>query len=416
MDPHIERASLLLRQGRVNDAITQLKNALQQNPDNHEALSMYARCFFDKKEFEEGIKILQQAIAIDPDNHYYFYLLAFAFYRKHMNAAAVDNLQKSIQLNPFFAEAYGLFSLTLCEEKDFEKALQKANEGLTVDSENITCLNGRSVALNKLRRVDDAVETMQFALKQDPDNEFTHSTAGWNYLEKGNNKMAATHFKEALRINPNNNNARQGLKESLKSIIPPYRWLLQYNFWINNKGKKARWAIPLGMYFGVRVFSAALQSNNTTNTIGTVLIGLYVLFALTTWLIYPLANFFLLFHKDGKYAVNTTERWTAITVVCSLAAGSILFCIGMLNGSANIFQNFLVAAIAFLAMALPLGNIQYPLSFNGYAGANKVAMTLVALGLVTIVFSFINLNIATVTGLVLIVSIVINSWVSIFRK
>jgi tetratricopeptide (TPR) repeat protein len=416
MDPYIERANLLLRQGRVNDAITQLKNALQQNPDNHEALAMYARCFFDKKEFDEGIKTMQRAIAIDPDNNYYFYLLAFAYYRKHVNATAMDHLQKSIQLNPYFAEAYGLFSLTLCEEKDFEKALQKANEGLAIDPENITCLNGRSVALNKLKRVDDAVETMQFALAQDPDNEFTHSTAGWNYLEKGKNKIAATHFKEALRINPNNNNARQGLKESLKSIIPPYRWLLQYNFWINNKGKKARWAIPLGVYFGVRIFSAALQANSATQTIGAILIGLYLLFVLTTWLIYPLANFFLLFHKDGKYAVNNTERWTAITVVSSLAAGCILFCIGILNNSDTVFQSFLVAAIAFWAMALPLGSIQYPLSFKAYNSRNKIAMILVGLGLITVIFSFINLNIASVTGLVFIILLVINSWVSIFRK
>ncbi len=416
MNPHIERANLLLRQGRVNDAITQLKNALQQNPDDHEALAMYARCFFDKKQFDEGIATLQRAIAMDTDNHYYYYLLAFACYRQNRNAAAIDNIQESIRLNPYFAEAYGLFALTLCEEKNFEKALQKANEGLAVDSENITCLNGRSVALNKLKRADDAVETIQFALAQDPENEFTHSTAGWNYLEKGNNKMAARHFKEALRINPNNASARQGLKESLKSIIPPYRWLLQYNFWINNKGKKARWAIPLGVYFGIRIFSAALQSNETTNLIGTVLIGLYVVFALSTWLIYPLANFFLLFHKDGKYAVNNTERWTAITVVCSLAAACTLFCIGMMNGSGNILQSFLIAAMAFAAMSLPLGSIEYPLSFNGYTGRNKVAMILVALGLVTVAFSFINLNIATATGLVLIVSIVVNSWVSVFRK
>ena len=103
MNPYIERANLLLRQGRVNDAIIQIKNALEQNPDDHEALAMYARCFFDKKQFDEGIKILSSAIAIDPDNHYYFYLLAFAYYRKHDNAKAMDQLQKSVQLNPSFA-------------------------------------------------------------------------------------------------------------------------------------------------------------------------------------------------------------------------------------------------------------------------------------------------------------------------
>ena len=199
-------------------------------------------------------------------------------------------------MNPYFCESYGLLSHIYSEDKDFEKALEKADEGLAIDPENISCLNGRSVALNKLKRTEDAIETMQLALAQDPDNEVTHSTVGWNYLEKGKNKIAATHFKETLRINPNNTNARRGLKEALKSKIAPYRWLLQYSFWINNKGKKARWIFPLALYFLVRVSSSALEYSTATQSLGTLLIGLYILFVLTTWLINPLANFFLLFH------------------------------------------------------------------------------------------------------------------------
>lgn len=415
MDPYIERANLLLKQGRVNDAITQVKNALQQNPDNDEALALYARCYFNKKEFDDGIKITLKAIAIDPDNHYYFYLLAFGYYRKNKSLQAIESLQKSIAINPFFSESYGLLSHVLSDEKAFEKALQKANEGLAFDPENITCLNARSIALNKLKRTDDAIATMQFALAQDPDNDFTHSTVAWNYLEKGKNKIAATHFKEALRINPNNSNARRGLKEALKSIIPPYRWLLQYNFWINNKGKKARWAIPIAFYLIVKIFSTALQSNTTTQTLGGAIVGLYLLFVLTTWLINPMANFFLLFHKDGKYAIDATEKWTAITVVSSLLIGVVLFSVAWVITSGKIDPPFMVAAIAFWAMALPLGNIQYPLSFTAHTAKNKLAILLVCLALFTIIFSFINLNIAIGAGLIFILLFVINSWVSIFR-
>jgi tetratricopeptide (TPR) repeat protein len=416
MNPYIERANLLLRQGRVNDAIVQIKSALEQNPDNDEALAMYARCYFDRKEFDEGIKTIRRAIAIDADNPYYFYLLGFAYYRKNMPAEAVTNLQKSIELNPYFCESFGLLALVQIEEKQFEKALQTANEGLAVDPENITCLNGRSVALNKLKRTDDAVATMQYALAQDPDNEFTHSTIGWNYLEKGKNKIAATHFREALRINPNNINARRGLKEALKSIIPPYRWMLQYSFWINNKGKKARWAVPLALYFSVRIFSSLLQSNSVTQTVGGIFIGLYLLFVLTTWLINPLANFFLLFHKDGKFAIDTTEKWTAITVVSSLVTGMVFFGIACMVTPGKIYPPLMVAAIAFWAMALPLGSIRYPLSFTKYTIKNKFAIILTALGLLTVILSFINLMVAISAGLLFIGLLVINSWVSIFRK
>ncbi len=415
MDPYIERANLLLQQGRVNDAITQVKSALAQNPDNDEALAIYARCHFDKKQFDEGINILRNAIALDPNNHYYFYLLAFGYYRKNQHAAAIEKLQKAITINPFFAESYGLLSHVYSEEKDFETALKKANEGLAFDPENITCLNARSVALNKLKRTDDAIETMQYALAQDPENDFTHITVAWNYLEKGKHAIAANHFKEALRINPDNANARRGLKEALKSKIAPYRWLLQYSFWMNNKGKRARWIIPLGLYISVRAFSTLLEANDKTHLFGGIVIGLYLLFALTTWIINPLANFFLLFHKDGKYAVNSTEKWTALTVVGSLLTGILLLLTAAMVKPENIKTSMLIAGAAFCIMALPLGNMQYPFSFGTSTGRGKVAAALVALGIITVGLSFINPLFAMGSGLLFIGLLVISSWVAVFR-
>ena len=414
----IERARLLLEQGRVNDAVKQIKNALQKDPDNDMALALYARCQFDQKDFDGGIETLYKAIYIDPENSYYYYLLAFGYYRKDLNTQALEKLNQSIVLNPYFAESFGLMGYVYCDEKNFKLALEKANEGLATDPNNITCLNVRSIALNKMKQTDAAVETMQHALAQDPDNEFTHSTIGWNYLEKGNNKVAATHFREALRINPNMNNAKQGLKEALKSKIPPYKWLLQYSFWINNQGKKTRWIIPLALYFGVRILSTAFNQSKSTESIAGVIVGLYLLFVLTSWLINPVANFVLLFYKDGKYALDLTEKNSAISVVATLFAGVTCLVISyFLRAGSNILStSLLTAGIAFLVMALPLGRIQYPLSFKRYDTQNKVALGLTGLGFVTVVFAFIYLPVAFVTGACFLVIFVVNSWISVFRK
>jgi tetratricopeptide (TPR) repeat protein len=414
----IERARLLLEQGRVNDAVKQIKNALEQDPDNDMALALYARCQFDQKNFDGGIETLYKAIYIDPENSYYYYLIAFGYYRKDLNTQALEKLNQSIQLNPYFAESFGLMAYVYCDEKNFKLALEKANEGLAADPGNITCLNVRSIALNKMKQTDAAVETMEHALAQDPDNEFTHSTIGWNYLEKGNNKVAATHFREALRINPNMHNAKEGLKEALKSKIPPYKWLLQYSFWINNQGKKTRWIIPLALYFGVRILATAFNQSQRTESVAGIILGLYLVFVLTSWLINPVANFMLLFHKDGKYALNSTEKNSAISVVATLFAGIICVLIGyfLYAGNDVLSTAWLTAGIAFLAMALPLGRLQYPLSFNDYGAQNKLALGLTGLGLLTVLFAFIYLPVAIVTGTSFLVIFVINSWVGVFRK
>lgn len=412
----LDRARLLLDQGRVGDSITELKNILQQDPENDEALSLYARCQYEQNNTDEGIALAQQAIRIDPENSFYFYLLGFGHYRKDDFDAALENLNRAISLNPYNPEFYGLAAFVYLEEKQFTLALAKADEGLALDPENITCLNARSTALNKLKRTDDAIETMQDALAQDPDNEFTHATIGWNFLEKGKHKEAAKHFREALRLNPNHRNARAGLKEALKSKIPPYKWLLQYSFWVNNQGKKARWMIPIGLYITVRVLSGLLGSNESTALIGGIVVALYLIFVITSWIMNPLANFFLLFHRDGKYALDLTERWTAITVVSSLLLGCMAVVPALsLGEKSEWWTPLMITAVICWLMALPLGDIRYPISFANTGTANKAALVLVGLGLITITLGFVYLPAAYITGGIFAVGFVLNNWLGIFR-
>lgn len=413
----LERAMLLLQQGRTIDAVQQLKNVLQQDPNNADALALMARCQFAQKNFDAGIVTMQSVLALEPTS-YHFYLLGFGYYSAGKNNLAMEAFQQSQSLDPWFPENYGLMSHVLLEQKRFTEGLDMANEGLAIEPENITCLNARSIALNKMRKTADAIDTMQNALAQDPDNEYTHCTVGWNYLEKGEHKTATRHFKEALRINPQMHNAQEGLKEALKSKIAPYRWLLLYSFWLNNQGKKMRWIIPVGLYLGVRVTTSLLRMKEGTENIVTILVAAYLLFILTSWLITPLANFFLLFHRDGKYALTLTEKNTAMSVVASLTTGVLFFIAALLvpEEYKSLASACYIAMVSFLAMSVPLGNLEYPLSFKNHGTQNKVAMVLVALGLCTAVLSFVYIPAALVTGGLFLLLFVLNNWAGVFRR
>ena len=387
LDAFIHKAQLLLQHKKPSEAEKQLAQVIRQDPENTQALSLLARCKFDQKKFTEGIDIIKQAIAIAPLEDYYFYLLAFGNYQMNRHAPALDSLQQAISLNPYVADYFGLFSLILIEEKNFKKALSLANEGLAIDGENITCLNARSTALNKLKLTDDAMETMRSALDQDPENDFTHTTIGWNLLEKGRNKEAALHFKEALRINPELEGARVGLKESLKSKIPPYKWLLQYSFWINNQGKQARWAIPLGIYLAVRVITSVSGSGaNGAGLLGGLILGLYLLMVATSWIINPLANFFLLFNPDGKHALTSNEKLNSLLLIGAIALGLMTALTGLiLSGYRYNPDQWYIAALIILSLGFPLGHMQFPLRFKGASKLQGYSMALVSLGIVSVI-------------------------------
>ena len=383
----LDQAKLLLEQGRPKDAEVKIKQFLQQEPDNDYALSLLARCLYDRKQFDEGIAVIQNAIRLDPEESFYFYLHAFGHYQKNNSFLAIDNLNKAILLNPWHAEYYGLLSFVLLGDKKFNGALQKANEGLAVEAENITCLNARSMALNKLKKTEEAFATMQNALAQDPDSEFTHTTIGWNLLERGKHNEAAKHFREALRINPVMQNAQSGLKEALKSKIPPYKWLLQYSFWVNNQGKKLKTAMPIIMFLIFRALILIFRQSSATAGLVWIVAGLYLLFVIGSWTMNSIANFFLLFHPDGKYALSNAEKWSAITVVTAMLGGFIIMGLALFTPLVNgtVYEaGFFAAGLVCLSLALPLGEIDYPLRFKKTNKRNVFSLLLAGVGLLSI--------------------------------
>lgn len=383
----LERAKLLLEQGRVEDAIKNLKDALHEDPDNAEAMAVYARCYFQKRKFTEGMQLLQQAIRLDPQNSYYFYLLGFAHYRNNDNKVATAHLYRAIQLNPYGAEYYGLLAFVYLEEKEFETALAKADEGLAIDAENITCLNARSTAQNKLRRTDEAIATMENALAKDPDNEFTHATIGWNFLEKGKHKRATTHFREALRIAPNNHSAKAGLKEALKSKIPPYRWLLQFNFWIRNKGSRFRWIFIIAVLVGVRIIKELGDANKNFEGIALVVVGAYILFVATSWIINPLANLFLLFHKDGKHALDSSEKWNAIGFLFCIFSGIVTLCLSSIVMDKEQSGWVMGSGLMLLTLCVPVGHMKFPIRFKRNSFSQWLAIVMILLSCLSVIAS-----------------------------
>jgi len=381
----LDQARLLLDQGRPKDAEIKIKQFLQQEPDNDYALSLLTRCLYDRKQFDDGIAVIRNAISLAPEESFYYYLKGFGHYQKDDSVAAIDNLHKAIQLNPYHAEYYGLLAFILLGTKNFNEALGKANEGLAIEADNITCLNARAMALNKLKKTDEAIATMQNALAQDPDSEFTHTTIGWNLLERGKHQEAAKHFRESLRINPVSQNAQGGLKEALKSKVPPYKWLLQYSFWINNKGKKLKRAMPILLLIVFRVLITLFRQSDATMGLAYVAGGIYLLFVIGSWTMNSIANFFLLFHPDGKYALSGTEKWSAITVVTAMLTGfailSLALFTGVGKGTAYDEDTILAAGLVCLSLALPLGEMDYPIRFKMANKRNRFSFLLVITGL-----------------------------------
>src|SRR3954466_1702687 len=106
----LERAHLLLQQRRFKDAETTIRQLLEQEPRNDEALALLGRCYLNNNKIDEGIRAVKEAITIAPNTAFYFYLLGFGYYQKSIYDTASQNLWKGINLNPYEPEYFGLLA------------------------------------------------------------------------------------------------------------------------------------------------------------------------------------------------------------------------------------------------------------------------------------------------------------------
>lgn len=180
--------------------------------------------------------------------------------KKNINEAEAQ-INHAITLNSFDVDYHALFANIKLVRKQYEEALSVANRSLKIDSENIMALNIRSAALIKLDREDESFQTIEGALREDPNNAHTHSNYGWGLLEKGQHKKALEHFKEALSNDPNHMFAQAGMLEALKATNPIYRLFLKYVFWMDNMTAKYQWGFIIGIYIGFRILSSIAKKS-----------------------------------------------------------------------------------------------------------------------------------------------------------
>ncbi|MGN6616508.1 MAG: tetratricopeptide repeat protein [Ilyomonas sp.] len=353
---HIQRARLLLSQGRIKDAEKEIGYALNEDPDDDEALMILAECKLDSKNYTEALSLLKNCIAVNPANDRPYYLMSFCHYRMHTNGEAISYIKQALYINPYFSAYYGLYAYILLDMKRYEEALNHANEGLAINAEDLTCLNARSQALFRLKNKEEAFETIKEALAIDPEDDFTHTNYAWHFLEKGKHKDARKHFREALRINPNNSRARQGYKESLKSNLPPYRWMLMFSLWLSSKSKKVKWATIIVIWLVVRLLSGASDAAGFS-LLAYILVGLYLLFVIFSWVGTSLANLMLLFNAEGKFVLTSNEKKIAAAVGFTLLTAILVAVFGSYLPTVK-DDNYLFSSLIILTLLLPLSRME----------------------------------------------------------
>ena len=350
-NPYLERAQQLLQINRTADAETELRKALAENPNEAMALALLAECYVHDKKFAEAVEMAQKAVAAEAGEPLFYYVLGkCSFYNKDIARARLA-INEGQRLDPGNADFFMLRSQIEFYQQNWEQALREANRGLELDPESVSLVNLRAQALVKLNRKEDASATMDYALHKAPENSYSHSNKGWVSIERGQYDGAQQHFLEALRLDPGNDHAREGLKEAIKAKNPVYRVILKYFLWMNKMQDKYQWGFIIGLYVLYRI---ALRLAENVPELAPVLypiIMLYVLFAFSTWIAKPISNLFLRLHPVGKHALSDDEKLGSNLTGAAALTCAVCFAFYFAADSETAFRAGLVSGI----MLIPIG-------------------------------------------------------------
>ncbi|MCL2700468.1 MAG: tetratricopeptide repeat protein [Phycisphaerae bacterium] len=311
MNPHFERARVLLTQHRPEQAELELRRALVDEPDQPIYQAILSLCLRDLRKHAAALKEARNAVANGPDLPLAHYAHACALDAVDEFPAALDAVAEAIRLDPEDADFHALRASLFLQMENPDGALHAADEGLAHDPANADCATMRSRALLLLGRKSEAASAAQHALEQDPDNANSHASAGWIRLQQSRYDEATEHFAEALRRQPGMEWARLGMLESLKARRILYRPILHYFLWAERAGPRMRWGLILGVILAIRL----------AREVSPWLVVPLLAFVYLTWTAKPLFNLLLRLDKFGRLVLTRDERRaTSLIAVLLLAA------------------------------------------------------------------------------------------------
>ena len=352
MQNHAERVQWLLDQQRYPLALDVLYQWLSEAPDKPLVHAFLALCHSELRQLEPALEHAQQAVALGPHLSYCHYIVGVVHQDKGNLKAAHEAYLAALQIDPEDADYHTRLGLIYWQQARWSAALKEAEIALNYTPDHVDALNLRSMVLVRMGAGSEAVANLNVALSHNPENPRTHANRGWSLLHAQNHKEALNAFREALRLDPQLEWAREGMLEALKARYRLYRIFQRYRFWMSRYGGRQQLVVMICWILGLRLIFAYSGESWPALTLG--MMGGYFSFVLMTWLIEPLFNVVLSFDAHGKYLLTPVEHRDARHMGLLLSLGIALVMAGLLSP----FTSLLLGGSLCLFMLIPLSGTQ----------------------------------------------------------
>lgn len=308
------KADILFDQGNYKKAIEFYKKELEVAPESIYPKVKIGHAYSLLDDYEKSHEILANVLATDPENWYLHYVLSVNYLDEEKYSEGETHARKCLDLEPDEPYSYYLLAEVESFKNHWELALDYTKNGLELDPSNESLLGLKSRLLLKLGKKGAADAVANEILRQNPDEQSSHSLKGIVELEKKNFKAAATHFKNALSLNPLSLVDKEGLIECLKAKSVFYNFFLKRGFGKFNLDWNWSFGTVIRLLLGLKLLP--------------IIVGLVVLYLLVCWYASVVYEVYLFLRRGYKHLLPPAKQLraksfliiTGVTLVTALLA------------------------------------------------------------------------------------------------
>jgi membrane associated rhomboid family serine protease/Flp pilus assembly protein TadD len=199
-EARVHRASQLIEEGKISQAISQLQRAIQQRPTFVPAHFALAHAYFNLRQYPQAEAELKRLLELQPHDPGASYELGAAYLNEKRTAEAKGEFAQMLARNPNDADAHYGLGMALAAEGNDPAAIQEYSTAVRLDpDEGVYYEMGISYA--KLKKYDDAIAALIKDRQQNGDDQDIESALADAYQAKGMKAEAqdAQHKAEQLQ-------------------------------------------------------------------------------------------------------------------------------------------------------------------------------------------------------------------------
>jgi Flp pilus assembly protein TadD len=205
----------LEREGRLEEAETQYREAMRIDPDYYLAHSNLGNVLKEEGRLDEAIRHYRKAIRSQPEFVLAHTELGLALAMQGRIDEAVASHREALRLAPGDPSEHSRLGVALLAQGNLEEALEHCRKAVELNAESAGLRNNLGYVLARQGRVEEAAAEYREALRLDPEYAKAHVNLGFLLASGGSLDEAMGHFRRALALDPEDPEAYMNLAMAL---------------------------------------------------------------------------------------------------------------------------------------------------------------------------------------------------------